>query len=404
MARILFVGIAPPVPTNSGQRMRTRVLLEALKQEGHQVTLVSFADTSDLKQPHPEMQQLCAASELLASPTNGMAGNEYWNRFVGLFSRLPYGAQRMRSEPMLSAVKAALGRQSFDLVICADIYMLANIPSGLKIPILLNKDDLTFVIVNQFAQSERNPLKKAYARLEYRRIFRSEMEGCSSVTRVLVCSEHDKDVLTRLGIRAPISVVPNVVDVDSYQTQAAGSDDRTLLFVGAMDWLPNRDGVEYFITEILPLVRKELGAFRFVVAGRNPPEDFRLRFAGVPELEFTGTVKDMRAVISKAAICVVPLRIGSGTRLKILEAAAMGKAIVSTSLGAEGLEFQNGRDIAIADRPDAFASAIAQLFKDSDLRAKMGNAARQVAERRYSLPVLRESLRSALEIVSVPSK
>jgi glycosyltransferase involved in cell wall biosynthesis len=112
----------------------------------------------------------------------------------------------------------------------------------------------------------------------------------------------------------------------------------------------------------------------------------------------------MRAVISKAAICVVPLRIGSGTRLKILEAAAMGKAIVSTSLGAEGLEFQNARDIAIADGPDAFASAIAQLFKDSDLRAKMGNAARQVVERRYSLPVLRESLRSALEIVSVPSK
>jgi glycosyltransferase involved in cell wall biosynthesis len=296
---------------------------------------------------------------------------------------------------MLTAVKAALARKSFDLVICADIYMLANIPSDLKIPVLLNKDDLTFVIVDQFSRSEQNPLKKAYARLEYHRIFRSELEGCSSVTRVLVCSEHDKEVLARLGIRTPISVVPNVVNVDSYQPQTTGGSG-TLLFVGAMDWLPNRDGVEYFLTEILPLVRKELDGFRFVVAGRNPPEDFRLRFADVPELEFTGTVPDMRTVILTAAICVVPLRIGSGTRLKILEAAAMGKAIVSTSLGAEGLEFQDGRDIVIADQPEACARAITRLFKDSDRRDAMGAAARRLVERRYSMPVLRESLRSAL--------
>ena len=395
MARILFIGIAPPVPTNSGQRMRTRVLLEALKEEGHEVTLVSFADPTDLQHSHAGIQQLCQESELVPSPANGMAGNEYWRRFVGLFSRRPYGAQRMRSRPMLTAVKAALARKSFDLVICADIYMLANIPSDLKIPVLLNKDDLTFVIVDQFSRSEQNPLKKAYARLEYHRIFRSELEGCSSVTRVLVCSEHDKEVLARLGIRTPISVVPNVVNVDSYQPQTTGGSG-TLLFVGAMDWLPNRDGVEYFLTEILPLVRKELDGFRFVVAGRNPPEDFRLRFADVPELEFTGTVPDMRTVILTAAICVVPLRIGSGTRLKILEAAAMGKAIVSTSLGAEGLEFQDGRDIVIADQPEACARAITRLFKDSDRRDAMGAAARRLVERRYSMPVLRESLRSAL--------
>jgi glycosyltransferase involved in cell wall biosynthesis len=150
--------------------------------------------------------------------------------------------------------------------------------------------------------------------------------------------------------------------------------------------------VEYLAFEILPILRRLVPHFRVIVAGRNPPPEFRQRLRGVAEVSFTGTVADMRLEIAKAAVCLVPLRIGSGTRIKILEAAAMGKPMVSTTLGAEGLEFVDGSEILIADQPQAFAEAVAGLLSDAARRHSLGRAARRRVEQQYSMPVLRESL------------
>jgi polysaccharide biosynthesis protein PslH len=396
--QILFVGIAPPAPTTSGQRMRTRVLLEALRDEGHKVTLVTFAEPAEVQQPDASLASLCTECQLLSSPASGMAGGEYWKRLLGLFSSAPYGARRMRSERMSAVVRRTLAKNRFDLVICADVYMLANLPEELRIPVLLNKDDLTFVIVNQYASGIRNPLTKIYARAEYKKIFKLETRSCSQVAGVLVCSEADKEALQRFCPTAHIFVAPNVVNVKDYQPVST-DDKRTILFFGAMDWLPNRDAVEYFVADILPVLRRKISGFRFVIAGRNPSEQFRRRFENVLDLEFTGTVEDMRTIIANAAVCVVPLRIGSGTRLKILEAAAMGKAIVSTPLGAEGLEFRDGVEILLAGQPDDFAQGVAALFNDAPRRIAVGSAARRAVEQRYSVPALRERLRAALASV-----
>lgn len=403
MAKVLFVGIAPPTPTTSGQRMRTRCLLEAIKQEGHALSLISFADPADLQHPQTELAGLCDDWQLVPSPSGGMAGGEYLRRILGIFSSEPYGARRVRSAPMRDAIQAALSKQKFDFVICPDIYMLASLPENLDIPVLMNKDDLTFVIVKQFADSDPNPLKRLYAEIEYKKIFKLETEACANSAAVLVCSKADEDGLLRHCPTARTFVVPNVIDVDRYQS-SAGDDKRTVIFVGAMDWLPNKDGVTYFAEQILPLLRRRVPNARFLVAGRNPSEEFKAKFAGIPEMEFTGTLPDMRTAIASAAVCVVPLRIGSGTRLKILEAAAMGKAIVSTTLGAEGLEFQDGVEIALADDPERFAAAVADLLNDQNRRSAMGAAARRVVEERYSMKVLRESIRTAFNWVSERSR
>jgi glycosyltransferase involved in cell wall biosynthesis len=155
--------------------------------------------------------------------------------------------------------------------------------------------------------------------------------------------------------------------------------------------------VEYFAEAVLPQLRRQVPGIRFVVAGRNPSAEFLARFSDQSDISFTGTVPDMRPLIDKASLVVVPLRVGSGTRLKILEAAAMGKAMVSTSLGAEGLEFENGRNIELRDTPEAFADAVAQLLLDPARRRDLGRAARKTVEAKYSLPVLRASLRAALQ-------
>ena len=163
-----------------------------------------------------------------------------------------------------------------------------------------------------------------------------------------------------------------------------------------MDWHPNRDGVEFFISEILPELRRLVPSVTFRVAGRSPSGEILRRFTGVPGVEFTGTVPDMRAEIAKATVCVVPLRIGSGTRMKILEAGAMAKPIVSTSLGAEGLDLVDGEDIILADEPRTFAKAVADLLGDATRRRTLGQSVRRRIEQRYSLPVLQSALRRAL--------
>jgi glycosyltransferase involved in cell wall biosynthesis len=218
---------------------------------------------------------------------------------------------------------------------------------------------------------------------------------CRSASLVLACSETDRQLLKDLAPGTPIAVVPNVVNINSYSPDER-DDAATILFQGGMDWFPNRDAVSFFATAILPLLRKRTSGIRFIVAGRNPSPSFMSRFAGMSDVEFTATIPDMRTEIVKAAVCVVPLRIGSGTRLKILEAAAMAKAVVSTRVGAEGLDFVNGEEIILADDPDKFSGAIADLLNDLERRRAIGLAARRRVESQYGNTALRHALGQAL--------
>jgi glycosyltransferase involved in cell wall biosynthesis len=164
-----------------------------------------------------------------------------------------------------------------------------------------------------------------------------------------------------------------------------------------MDWYPNQDAVRYFAAEIFPHIRRRFPKAIFRIAGRASSTKFARAFAQMQNVEFTGEVADMRSEVARATVCVVPLRIGSGTRMKILEAAAMGKAIVSTSLGAEGLDLEDGREILVRDDPHSFANAVNELLTDPNRRMDLGQAARRRVDERYSLRCLTHQLR---EVVS----
>jgi len=189
--------------------------------------------------------------------------------------------------------------------------------------------------------------------------------------------------------------LPNVVDTESYVPNF-DSKGTSLLFQGGMDWFPNPDAVEFFATQVLPLVQKSFPTAVFIAAGRNPSAAMVARYSNMPGVNLTGTVPDMRPYLEDAAVCVVPLRIGSGTRLKILESAAAGKAMVSTRLGAEGLDFVDGQEIILADTPADFAAAVVELLRDEPKRRAMAMAARKRVAERYSYANLRQTLAKAL--------
>lgn len=394
--RILFLGLAPPVPTTNGHRMRCCTLLSALKADGHEVTLVCFADASEFGRLPKQLADLCAQVRFVPGPIEQHALVEYWNRLCGLFSAMPFGARRLRSDEMGETVQRTLSAGEFDAIICDDVYMLANIGQPMNVPVFLNKHDITHEIMGRFLDYERNPLKRLYGRSEHAKVRQLEIDACANCEAVLACSERDGQEIRKLCPTARTYILPNVVDVWSYKPSYE-DDSRTLLYVGAMDWFPNRDAVNYFVEEILPILRRKIPQLQFKVAGRNPTQKMLDRYRGFPEVTFTGSVAEMQPIIAEAAVCVVPLRIGSGTRLKILEAAAMGKAIVSTRLGAEGLEFLPGEEIVLADEPAEFAAAVANLLADRSRRVALGRAARRRVEGHYDLSTLGAAVRAAFE-------
>lgn len=396
--RLLVTSAFLPWPADNGYKLRTLSLLKGLASLGHEVTLLAFASAAEAASDHRALDQWCRRVEVvpMALASLSSAGG-YLARLGGLFSGLPFSARRFRSADMQARIRDWLDGAQGDAVIADGVFCLVNVPAT-RVPVLLNAHNVEHVILERYARHEGSPLKSLYARLEARKLRAFERAACGRSAVVMPCSEVDRGHLGRLRPGRPLVVVPNVVDVDGYDPGAAG-DENTVLFQGGLDWYPNRDAVAFFASEILPRVRRAWPAARLVVAGRNPPDAFRSRWTRQGGVEFTGTVEDMRPLIARAALSVVPLRIGSGTRLKILEAAAMERAVVSTRLGAEGLDFVEGEEIVLADEPQAFADAVVGLLADPGRRTALGRAARRRVEAEYSPRVVREQLRRALDAV-----
>jgi glycosyltransferase involved in cell wall biosynthesis len=399
--RLLVLSVTSPVPANNGVKMRTWSILRALAAERHELVLIAFADPCDANGLSPELSKICQRVIQVPHRFKSLSSSkDYVGRAAHLFAQVPYGVAAARSPQMASQLAAMLSEKAVDAILCEQTDLVTNLPAQLAVPLVVDFHNVDYLILERYVRFESNWAKRLYARLESHKLREWERRACQRASSAWACSEYDRALLQELGPGLPVFVVPNVVDVDEYSADNA-EDPRKILFQGGMDWYPNRDAVEFFVTQIFSRIRSQVTDVRFVVAGRNPPEGFRQHLSQVPGVEFTGTVPDMRAEIANAAVCVVPLRMGSGTRLKILEAAAMAKPIVSTNLGAEGLEFLKGEEILLEDDPSAFAGAVVRLLKAPADRKHLGQAARKRAEQQYSFPSLHLSLRRSMKVLGI---
>ena len=395
---ILFVSTHVPVPVNNGQAIRTSSILQALASSGHHVTFVSLVGIQSTAGLDPLPSYCCTIDLTERGLSNVSQGSDYFRRLGCLLSLKPYSIERFRCEEMQAKIRRHLQATAFDLIFCDSLYALRNVPPT-DIPIALNCHNVEHVIFQRFARMEKNPVRKWYARIEGRLVEGVERESCGRAALAMACSETDRDILRQTAPNLPIFVVPNAVDASWFEHDTAwGSPDQgqTILFQGGMDWYPNRDAVEFFALRILPSVRMACPDVKFVVAGRNPPADFVEKFRGDIGIEFTGTVPNMRPYVAAATVVVAPLRLGSGTRIKILEACAAGKAVVSTHIGAEGLAFQQGKQILLADAPEDFARSVIGLLRDERQRLAVGHSAKTAVLQRYVQSNVKQSLDAAI--------
>jgi sugar transferase (PEP-CTERM/EpsH1 system associated) len=381
-----------PYPPQQGTTIRNYNLIAGLARR-HHVHLLAFGDPA--RSHGTPLDDLCQTVQVVPPPQHSM-GRRLRNL---LFSRLPDMAQRLPSAQFRLALAEALERQVPDVVevegieLAQYLFQVAGSRKEQLRPWLVFDNHNAEYVLQQRAfetdvQQPRRWIAAAYSFVQWRRLREYERRACCAADRVVAVSETDALALKGLVAGLDPVVVPNGVDMDFYTapvpslqaSEGPGMDD--LVFTAKMDFRPNVDAVLWFAQEVLPLIRRESPDTRFWVVGKDPHP--RLApLAADPGIRLTGWVEDVRPYIAATAVYVIPLRIGGGTRLKVLEAMAMGKAIVSTALGCEGFDLVPGQELVVADTPTEFASAVLSLLRDPQRRERIGRAARRFAGSRY---------------------
>jgi polysaccharide biosynthesis protein PslH len=381
--RILWVKLNGLWPLNTGGRLRTFHTVAELSQR-HAVTLLTtHAPGEDAHALAPQLPACERVISLEHAPTKVGSAAFLLATARSWLSPLPADMWRWRVPAVRQEVERLLAGGHFDLCVADFLSATPNVPLGGRVPVVLFEHNVEYVIWKRLAQAPGPVWRRALLELEWRKMRRYEAAACTRASFTLAVSEADRTLLMATAPGARVAAVETGVDLDYFAPNGWHEKPATIVFTGSLDWYPNEDAVLHFVDEILPRVRAHVPATRFVVVGRNPSAKLR-HVAEAAGAIVTGTVDDVRPWLAEAAVCIVPLRIGGGTRLKIFEALAMAKPVVSTTIGAEGLPVTSGEHLVLADGAGDFAKAVITLLRDPDQRQRLAKAGRALVEERFS--------------------
>jgi polysaccharide biosynthesis protein PslH len=396
--KILWLSAGLLLPLDKGGKLRTWHLMRHLARR-HHITFLSFADPGTPQSDRAGMSEVC--EELITVPRREVPKGSITfllDAAGHLVRRLPYAVGKYRSTELRRRLEELLAAGHFDLVVCDFLAPVANVPDRLPCPSVLFTHNVEAEIWRRHAETARSPVRKALLTMQWRRTVRLERDAVRRFDLVLAVSDTDRRTLLQAygPLRQPVHVVPTGVDSRYFADVSGTVRPRHMVFTGSMDWLPNEDGMLHFVGDVLPLIRREEPSATLSIIGRAPTPAI-VKLGSEYGVEVTGRVDDVRPHMAAGAVYVVPLRIGGGTRIKIFEAMAMGKAVVSTTVGAEGLPVTPGKDIVIADSPATFAEAVVRLLRNHEERALIGEAARRLVAERYDWSAVFGHLEQALE-------
>ena len=292
----------------------------------------------------------------------------------------PYSVSKFHCDEVEQFIALSAREGRFDVMICDFLAASLNFPRPLGAPTVLFQHNVESVLWNRRARHEVNPFRRAVATVEAAKMLRYERATVGQFHHVIAVSDNDRDLMSTMTSTQRMTVVPTGVDLSEYRRARSAAERAPLVvFLGSMDWEPNIDGVGWFVQQVWPQVLRVVPGARFRIVGRDPGP--RVRAWISPSVEVTGTVPSVIEHLRETAVFVVPLRMGGGTRLKIYEAMAAGLAMVSTTVGAEGLDYTDGHDLMIADDAEPFSRRVIDLLLDREKRNAMGAAAAATAER-----------------------
>jgi polysaccharide biosynthesis protein PslH len=404
--RILWVKAGGLLPLDTGGKIRSYQILKNLATN-NSVTLFTFypehADDQHFQLREIFEDVICCP---LPIPVVARGLRDRVGYLANLLNRQPYSISKYSNRATARKLHDLVRARNYDVLICDFIFAGGDFPWQSSPPKILFTHNVEAQIWQRHYEVARNPFWKAVCWREWKTMARSERMYVQSADFVLTVSDQDRAFFSRYLTPERIATIPTGVDVEYFKPCFDQEQDSNIVFVGSMDWMPNEDAAFFFCEKILPRIRTELPNAVFWIVGRRPSPRLRNELGRANTIQVTGTVDDVRPYLHRGAVVVVPLRVGSGTRLKIFEAMACGKAVVSTTVGAEGLPVTSGKDILLADEPEVFAKSVIRLCRDPAYRRAIGVEARRSVEQRYSWRIIADQFQKILEQVAqtpVPS-
>jgi sugar transferase (PEP-CTERM/EpsH1 system associated) len=401
---LLFISQQLPYPLTDGGNVRTFKILEALAAR-YAVTLVaSLREGTDREKALDAVIPLCKEVVCVADVKSRRPFFLARAAVRALRRGLPLSIAYNYNPALLRASREALLTGRFQVVHFNHLDAVQHAPGDEhRVRRVLDTHNLLFELYQKSARFESSRGRRVLQRLEARRLLAYERRTFLQMDRVLVCSRREADAIEAWGLADRTQVVPNGVDCEYFAPPLREYADNppVLVFTGAMSYGPNADAAIHFIGHTLPLLRTRVPGVRFVVVGKNPTEELLEAGRRHPDVTVTGTVADVREYVHAARIFVVPLRMGAGTRLKVLEAFALGIPAVSTSVGAEGIDYEEERHLLIAETPAAMANAVCRLLEDAELARRMSLESRELALSLYDWNAVGQRLLAEYSFVPV---
>src|SRR5712664_3950134 len=400
--KILLTLRQPLWPADTGGKVRSLNIFSRLAKRT-EIHAVSFADPVRDAAAIREMKRMFTSY----TPVFWREAEKYSLAFykellANQFSPLPYFLAKCSRPDFRAATEELIARKHFDLVFCDFLHTAVPLLQCTFRPRVVFEHNVEFLLRKRKWEVEKHPLRKFVFGTEWRKTRTIEAKVCRSFDHIITVSGQDQQILGHeFGIQN-VSTLPTGVDTDFFRPLDDRPQPGRLVFVGSMDWDPNEDGIVWLLREVYPRIRQAVPNASLSVVGRNPSLHLRAVAVRQPGVEITGWVPDVRPHLSQAEVVVVPLRVGGGTRIKIPEAMAMGKAVGSTPVGAEGLPFCDGREIRIAEQPEEFAQAVVELLRNASKRNSIGTLALKEVASQYSWDVVVDRLEEILELVTRP--
>ncbi len=394
--KLLMMSACLPQPS-WGASTRNYHLLKALTTR-HQVTLVALVN-SDESVTTSEVAHLASITPALRVLPRPLSRTKRWQQLRSLISAKSYFLNLFLLPEVQETLNVLFAKEQYDAILYESA-LIAGYQAPQNVKIIIDQHNIEYELLERTYELEKGTLRKWYSKQESRLLKKGELDRCRHANLVLMTSERERILLQHSLPKTAIAVVPNGVDVEMFRSDGYTQEkSHQIIFTGTMDYYPNTEAVLFFAQCCWPLIRAQVPDATWLIVGKKPSAEVQ-RLAELPGVTVTGQVPDVRPYLASSAVAIAPLRIGSGTRLKILEALAMQKAVVSTSIGCEGLALVPGKHLLVEDQPEMLAHAVVTLLQDVEKRQALGEAGRLLVEAQYSWEWCGTQLLAALEQIA----
>lgn len=396
--KILFLCNKSPYPPKEGGPMAMNANIEGLLNAGHKVKVIALNTNKYFirEEEIPEDYKRKTGIEFIY---NNLSVNPV-DAFFNLFSKKSYHVERFFTKKFEQRIIEVLKKEKYDIVQLEMLYMTPYINVIRKYSdakIVLRSHNIEHLIWERITSATKNRLKKIYLAHLTQKLKNYELTTMNDFDGIVTISNKDAGYFKKAGCLIPISDVAFGVDVDKYIISETDYEFPSLFHLGSMNWMPNEEGIKWFLQNTWKIIQKRFPDLKFYLAGRMMPE--WLKNLQIPNVEVLGEVDDAREFINSKAVMIVPLFSGSGIRIKIIEGMALGKAIISTAIGAEGIDYKNGENILIANTPEEFLEAVEKCSESREFCNFIGSNARKLIEEKHNLDLITQKLEKFYKMV-----